>query len=147
MMLTSILPFGQNRTAKEIAKKMDDNAHGGKIKSSIKMTIIRPSWTRSMELKSQTDEEAYSLIQIISPAREKGISYLKREKDMWRFLPTVDRTIKMPPSMMMQSWMGSYFKNDDLMRQQSIVEDYTHKMLGKETLEGRACYKIEMTPK
>jgi outer membrane lipoprotein-sorting protein len=147
MMLISILSFGQNRTAKEVVKKMDDNAYGGKIKSSMKMTIIRPSWTRSMELKSWADEEAYSLILITSPAREKGISYLKREKEMWNFQPSIDRTIKMPPSMMMQSWMGSDFKNDDLVRQSSIVEDYTHKMLGKETLEGRACYKIELTPK
>jgi outer membrane lipoprotein-sorting protein len=100
-----------------------------------------------MELKSWADEEAYSLILITSPAREKGISYLKREKEMWNFQPSIDRTIKMPPSMMMQSWMGSDFKNDDLVRQSSIVEDYTHKMLGKETLEGRACYKIELTPK
>jgi outer membrane lipoprotein-sorting protein len=146
MMSISIFGFGQDMTAKEIIKKMDDNAFGGNIKSVMKMTIIRPSWTRSMELKSWADGEDYSLILVTSPAREKGITYLKREKEMWNFQPSIDRTIKMPPSMMMQSWMGSDFKNDDLVRQSSIVNDYSHKNLGKEKVAGRECYKVELIP-
>jgi len=145
-MSISIFSFGQDMTAKEIIKKMDDNAFGGKIKAKMKMTIVRPSWTRSMELKSWADGEDYSLILVTSPAREKGITTLKREKEMWNFQPSIDRTIKMPPSMMMQSWMGSDFKNDDLVRQSSTVNDYTHKNLGKETVAGRECYKVELIP-
>ena len=146
MISMSVLSIGQNLTAKEIVQKMDDNAFGGRLKSTMKMTIIRPTWTRTMALKSWADGDDYSLILITSPAREKGISYLKRAKEMWNFQPSIDRTVKMPPSMMMQSWMGSDFKNDDLVRQSSIVEDYTHKLLGKETIDGRECYKIEMVP-
>lgn len=139
--------FAQTLSGTEIIKKMDANAYGGRIASSMKMTIIRPSWTRTMEVKSWSDGSNYSLILITSPAREKGITYLKRDKEMWNFQPSIDRTIKMPPSMMMQSWMGSDFKNDDLVRQSSIVEDYTHKLLGKEKIESRECYKVELTPK
>ncbi len=146
MISMSVLSIGQNLTAKEIVQKMDENAFGGRLKSTMKMTIIRPTWTRTMALKSWADGDDYSLILITSPAREKGISYLKRAKEMWNFQPSIDRTVKMPPSMMMQSWMGSDFKNDDLVRQSSIVEDYTHKLLGKETIDGRECYKIEMVP-
>ena len=146
MISMSVLSIGQNLTAKEIVQKMDDNAFGGRLKSTMKMTIIRPTWTRTMALKSWADGDDYSLILITAPAREKGISYLKRAKEMWNFQPSIDRTVKMPPSMMMQSWMGSDFKNDDLVRQSSIVEDYTHKLLGKETIDGRECYKIEMVP-
>ena len=146
MISMSVLSIGQNLTAKEIVQKMDDNAFGGRLKSTMKMTIIRPTWTRTMALKSWADGDDYSLILITAPAREKGISYLKRAKEMWNFQPSIDRTVKMPPSMMMQSWMGSDFKNDDLVRQSSIVEDYTHKLLGKETIDGRECYKIEMIP-
>lgn len=146
MISMSVLSIGQNLTAKEIVQKMDENAFGGRLKSTMKMTIIRPTWTRTMALKSWADGDDYSLILITSPAREKGISYLKRAKEMWNFQPSIDRTVKMPPSMMMQSWMGSDFKNDDLVRQSSIVEDYTHKLLGKETIDGRECYKIEMIP-
>ena len=146
MISMSVLSIGQNLTAKEVVQKMDENAFGGRLKSTMKMTIIRPTWTRTMALKSWADGDDYSLILITSPAREKGISYLKRAKEMWNFQPSIDRTVKMPPSMMMQSWMGSDFKNDDLVRQSSIVEDYTHKLLGKETIDGRECYKIEMIP-
>ena len=146
MISMSVLSIGQNLTAKEIVQKMDENAFGGRLKSTMKMTIIRPTWTRTMALKSWADGDDYSLILITAPAREKGISYLKRAKEMWNFQPSIDRTVKMPPSMMMQSWMGSDFKNDDLVRQSSIVEDYTHKLLGKETIDGRECYKIEMVP-
>ena len=146
MISMSVLSIGQSLTAKEVVQKMDDNAFGGRLKSTMKMTIIRPTWTRTMALKSWADGDDYSLILITSPAREKGISYLKRAKEMWNFQPSIDRTVKMPPSMMMQSWMGSDFKNDDLVRQSSVVEDYTHKLLGKETIDGRECYKIEMVP-
>ena len=138
--------FAQDLTAKEIIRKMDDNSFGGRLKSSMKMTIIRPKWSRSMELKSWADGNDYSLILVTSPAREKGITYLKREKEMWNFQPSIDRTIKMPPSMMMQSWMGSDFKNDDLVRQSSVVIDYSHKILSNEKIEGLDCYKIQLIP-
>lgn len=137
----------QSQTALEIVQKMDDNAFGGRITAQMKMTIIRPKWTRSMELKSWADGADYSLILITAPAREKGIAYLKREREMWNFQPSIDRTIKMPPSMMMQSWMGSDFKNDDLVRQSSIIDDYSHQLLGKESIDGQLCYKIALTPK
>ncbi len=144
--LFGMLVFSYGQTAKEIVQKMDDNAFGGRLKSNARMTIVRPEWSRTMEFKSWADGSDYSLILVTAPAREKGIAYLKREKEMWNFQPSIDRTIKMPPSMMTQSWMGSDFKNDDLVRQSSVVNDYQHKLLGKETIEGRECYKIEMIP-
>ncbi|CAA6829907.1 MAG: Membrane protein [uncultured Aureispira sp.] len=144
--LFGMLAFSYGQTAKEVVQKMDDNAFGGRIKSNMKMTIVRPKWSRTMEFKSWADGADYSLILVTAPAREKGITYLKRAREMWNFQPSIDRTIKMPPSMMTQSWMGSDFKNDDLVRQSSVVKDYQHKMLGKETLDGRECYKIEMIP-
>lgn len=144
--LFGMLAFSYGQSAKEIVQKMDDNAFGGRIKSNMKMTIVRPEWSRTMEFKSWADGSDYSLILVTAPAREKGITYLKRAQEMWNFQPSIDRTIKMPPSMMTQSWMGSDFKNDDLVRQSSVVNDYQHKLLGKETIDGRECYKIEMIP-
>jgi outer membrane lipoprotein-sorting protein len=144
--LLGMVVFSYGQSAKEVVQKMDDNAFGGRLKSSMKMTIVRPKWSRAMEFKSWADGSDYSLILVTAPAREKGITYLKRDREMWNFQPSIDRTIKMPPSMMTQSWMGSDFKNDDLVRQSSVVNDYQHKLLGKETIEGRECYKIEMIP-
>jgi len=124
--LSSFESYAQELSALDIVKKMDDQAYGGYVSSHVKMTIIRPKWTRTMEMKSWSIGNDYSIIRIISPAREKGISYLKREREMWNYQPSIDRTIKLPASMMSQSWMGSDFKNDDLVRQSSIVNDYTH---------------------
>jgi outer membrane lipoprotein-sorting protein len=144
--LFSVSAFAQDISAQEIIEKMDDNSFGGRLKTNMKMTIIRPKWSRTMELKSWADGNDFSLILVTSPAREKGITYLKREKEMWNFQPSIDRTIKMPPSMMMQSWMGSDFKNDDLVRQSSVVIDYSHKLLTNEKIEGLDCYKIQLIP-
>lgn len=132
---------------KEILEKADEKIRGQTSQSEIKMTIVRPKYTREVVMKSWSSTDEFSLILVTSPARDKGTAFLKRKKEMWNWQPTIDRVIKMPPSMMSQSWMGSDFTNDDLVRQSSIVEDFTHKLLGSEVLEGYDCYKIELVPK
>lgn len=136
-----------NLTAKEIVKKSDDKLRGESNIAELKMTIVRPSWQREMTLKSWSLGDDYSLILVTGPARDKGTAFLKREEEMWNWQPTIDRTIKMPPSMMSQSWMGSDFTNDDLVRESSAVNDYTHKILSSEKIDGRDAWKIELTPK
>ncbi len=134
--------------ATDIVRKSDERARG--IQSSqgeMKMTIVRPSWSREISIKSWSKGTDYSLMLITGPPRDKGTAFLKRDKEIWNWQPSIDRSIKMPPSMMMQSWMGSDFTNDDLVRESSVVEDYTHNLLGKEEIDGRSCYKIEMIPK
>jgi outer membrane lipoprotein-sorting protein len=86
-------------------------------------------------------------VYVVSPAKDKGTVSLKIGNEMWNWLPSIERSIKVSPSMMMQSWMGSDFTNDDLIRQSSVVDDYDHVLLGEETLQGIACYKVELTPK
>ncbi len=138
---------GKSLTAKEIVQKADAKARGEYSIGEIKMTIVRPTWSREMTMKSWSRGTEYALILVTAPARDKGTAFLKREKEIWNWQPSIDRTIKLPPSMMMQSWMGSDFTNDDLIRESSIVEDYTHKLAASETIEGRECYKVELTPK
>jgi outer membrane lipoprotein-sorting protein len=111
------------------------------------MTIERPSWTRAVSMKSWSKGTDYYLILITEPARDKGQVFLKRLADMWNFMPSINRMIKIPPSMMSQSWMGSDFTNNDLVKMNSLVEDYTHKILGEENVGGYDCYKIELIPK
>ena len=89
----------------------------------------------------------YYMILITAPAREKGQVFLKRENEMWNWVPSINKIIKIPPSMMAQSWMGSDFTNDDLLKESSIVIDYDHKIIGNDTIEGFDCYKIELIPK
>ena len=135
--------YTQDLSALEVVKRMDEQAYGGHVSSHVKMTIERPKWTRTMEMKSWSIGNDFSIILITSPAREKGISYLKREREMWNYQPTIDRVIKLPASMMSQSWMGSDFKNDDLVRQSSIVNDYTHSFSNSQS-DGH--YVIESIP-
>lgn len=136
----------QTLTAKEIVKKADDKSRGITSQGEMTMTIVRPAWTRSITMKSWQKGSKYSLILITAPAKDKGQVFLKIKTDMWNWFPSIDKMIKIPPSMMMQSWMGSDFTNDDLVRESSIVNDYTHKLLGKEMVREQNCYKIELTP-
>ena len=138
--------FAQTLSAKEIIQKADDKGRGKTSKGSMTLTIIRPDWTRSISLKSWTKGREYSLIYITSPAKEKGQVFLKRQKEMWNWVPSIERMIKIPPSMMMQSWMGSDYTNDDLVKESSLVVDYTQKLLGIEDVRGQKCYKVELTP-
>jgi len=139
--------FAQSVDALAIIKKADAKLRGETSNGTMKMTIVRPSWSREITMKSWSRGTDYSLILITAPARDKGAAFLKREKEIWNWQPTIDRTIKLPPSMMMQSWMGSDFTNDDLVRESSIVRDYTHKVMGEESLDGYTCHKIELIPK
>lgn len=113
----------------------------------MKMKIIRPSWSREITMKSWTKGETLALILITGPARDKGTAFLKRNKEIWNWQPSIDRVIKLPPSMMMQSWMGSDFTNDDLVQESSVIKDYTHRLIGAEKIADRDCYKIELIPK
>ncbi len=134
-------------TAREIVEKADEKMRGETSIGEMKMTIVRPTWQREIQMKTWSKGDDYGLILITAPARDKGAAFLKRGKEIWNWQPTIDRTIKLPPSMMMQSWMGSDFTNDDLVKQSSIVTDYEHTLLGSETVQGRECYKIQLIPK
>lgn len=139
------LTFSQS--AKEIVQKADELMRSNSSYSELKMTIAKPNWSRTMGMKVWALEPDYAMIYITEPARDKGTVTLKRKNEVWNWLPSAQRIIKIPPSMMLQSWMGSDFTNDDLVRQSSVVNDYNHKLIGEEKLNGYDCYKIEMIPK
>ncbi len=144
--ISSLTSFSQDAT--EIVIKANDKMNGEKSSYSImSMKIIRPTWERTISFKTWTMGTQYSLALVTAPAKEKGQAYLKRGNEMWNWNPSINRMIKLPPSMLSQGWLGSDFTNDDLLNQSSIVVDYTHKITGSETLQERECYKIELIPK
>lgn len=134
-------------SAKDIVQKSNDLIRSKSSYTELTLKIIKPDWSRKMKMKAWAIEPDYSLVYITDPARDKGTVTLKRKMEVWNYIPTVQRTIKIPPSMMLQSWMGSDFTNDDLVRQSSIVDDYEHNITGEENYEGYLCYKIELIPK
>ena len=134
-------------TASEIVRKADLQMRGESSYTETTMQIIRPDWTRTMSMKGWSKGADYSLVLVTAPARDKGSSSLKRNQEMWNWVPSIERVIKIAPSMLGQSWMGSDFTNDDLINQSSIVVDYTHVMLREEKFDDADCWVIESTPK
>ena len=133
-------------TAKEIIERSDDLMRGKTSYTEMSMTVTTPRYTRSFKMKAWTSGRERAFIVVLSPAREAGVTYLKIGREMWNYLPSVERTVKIPPSMMLQSWMGSDFTNDDLARADSLITDYQHRLVGEEAIDGAACWKIELTP-
>jgi len=139
--------YSQELTATEIIQKATDKVNGKSSIGSMKMTVVRPSWSREVTMKSWSMGDDYYLILITEPVKDKGQTFLKRETDMWNWMPSISKMIKIPPSMMSQSWMGSDFTNDDLVKMNSYVNQYTHKIIGEEVVESLNCYKLELIPK
>ena len=110
------------------------------------MTIHREDWERTQTLKVWTRGEKESLFTIIAPAKDRGNGTLKSDRNMWIFNPKVNRTIKLPPSMMSQAWMGSDFSNNDLAKSDTLIEDYSHRLIAFEEHEGKRVYVIESLP-
>jgi len=146
LMLSAEDILSQELTAIDIIKKADEKNRGESMQGTMSMTIVRPKWERSIVMKNWSKGEENFLIYIVSPAKEKGQVFLKVGKEMWNYVPTISRMIKIPPSMMMQSWMGSDFTNDDLVKQSSIVVDYDHNLIGEELIRDQNCYVIELIP-
>lgn len=137
----------QPLTAVQVINKADDKMRGESSQGEMTMTIVRPKYTRTISMKTWSKGEDYSMVYITAPAKEKGQVFLKRKMEMWNWVPSIERMVKIPPSMMMQSWMGSDYTNDDLVKQSSLVTDYTHKLLASEKIREQECYKVELTAK
>jgi outer membrane lipoprotein-sorting protein len=138
----------QSLSATDIVRKADEKFNGEKSSiMKMSMTIIRPTWQRKVEFKNWSLGRNYALTLITAPAKDVGQTFLKRGTEMWSWNPSISRLIKLPPSMMSQGWMGSDYTNDDVLKESSVVNDYTHEIIGEESVEGRLCYKIKMTAK
>lgn len=137
--------MGQDAT--EIVKTADARMRGKTSQALITIQTVRPGWTREMKVKTWMKGTDLAMILIQSPAKERGIVYLKRRKEVWNWLPSLEKIIKLPPSMMSQSWMGTDFTNDDLVKESSIVFDYTHQLIGDTVIAERDCYQVRMLPK
>ncbi len=137
---------GVDRTATEIVRDALNHWRGLSSQSEMTMTIHRPDWERSMSMESWTQGEKRSLVRVTAPRKDRGNGTLIDDNNMWTFSPKVNRVIKVPSSMMNQSWMGSDFSNKDISRTDDILEQYDHALLGKTELDGLTVYEIESIP-
>ncbi len=110
------------------------------------MNIHRSDWQRTMSMKVWTRGNKESLVRVTAPAKDAGNSTLLLDNDMWSYNPKINRVIKIPSSMMNQSWMGSDFSNNDLAKADDLIDQYRHTLLATETHNGHKLYVIEAVP-
>lgn len=132
--------------AKAIVQAAIDHWRGVSSYSEMTMTIHRPDWERSMSMRSWTKGDDSSLVRVTSPAKDAGNGTLILKDDMWSFSPKINRVVKVPSSMMGQSWMGSDFSNRDVAREDDILKQYDHHLLKTESIDGHKIYHIEAIP-
>lgn len=145
VLVTSISTYCQ--TAQEIIQKAEDLIKGKTAQGVIEMTVNTPDYKRTLKMESWWVGNQKALIEILSPRKEKGNKTLKIGNEMWSYLRNTETTIKIPPSMMLQSWNGSDFTNDDLVRESSLSDDYNQIIIAEEKLNDQQCYKIQLLPK
>lgn len=134
--------------ATEIIKKSEEAVRGDTQIASIEIVIKTRRWVRTLQMKSWENRlEKKSFSEIISPEKDAGNRFLLIDQDMRQYIPKLKKDIKISPSMMLQSWMGSDFTNDDIIKESSITKDYFHTLKGIEKVEGYECYKILLKPK
>ena len=115
--------------------------------SEMTMTIHRPDWQRTMSLQGWSSGSKKTLIRVTAPARDQGNATLVLDDNkVWSFSPKINRVIRIPSSMMNQSWMGSDFSNKDVSRTDEIVDKYTHTLLRTDQADGHKIYVIESIP-
>ena len=137
----------QAQTAREIIDRVDRLLRGESSRGRITMEITTEHWSRSLDMEIWSLGVQHSLVRVQSPAREAGTATLKAGQEVWNYLPRVDRTIKVPPSLMMGSWMGSHFTNDDLVKESQIVDDYDFEISFEGEREGVEVWEFQLTPR
>lgn len=133
--------------ATRLLEQAERNTLGKTFQGLIQMTVRKGASTRRIRMRIQTVGREKALVKIIEPAKDKGTGNLRLQLNLWQYLPNIERIVKIPTSLMLQSWMGSDFTNDDLVRTSSLVRDYTHQTLSKEKRGGFDTVKIECLPK
>lgn len=135
------------QTAEQIVKQAEDLLKGKTAHGVIEMKITTPDFERTLQMESWWIGNEKALIVIKSPKREQNNKTLKIKNEIWNYLKNTETTIKIPPSMMLQSWNGSDFTNDDLVRESSLADDYNQNLMAEEEISGEKCWKIELIPK
>jgi len=143
ILLLSLVSILFANEADEIIKKLDNNMRGVNVYMSMSMKVVSLKHERTMKLQSWSEGTKKSFTKIIYPPKDKGITFLSLDNEMWQYVPKIEKTIKIPPSMMLQNWMGSNLTNDDLVKQSSIIDDYDARVLKKDG----AIVTIELIPK
>jgi outer membrane lipoprotein-sorting protein len=132
--------------ADEIVRRMDELYRSQTSEALVEMEVITPNWQRTLRMRIWSRGMKDTFIRILEPKKEEGFATLRLGNEMWNYLPKAAKVLKIPPSMMMSSWMGSDFTNDDLVKEFTFVESYRFEMTTPEAPEPGLLY-VKCTPK
>jgi outer membrane lipoprotein-sorting protein len=128
--------------AREVIDEMEQLYRGDSSDATMTMQVQTPNYNRTLTLTAQSFGKEYGFYRIQAPKKDRGIATLKRDEEMWNYFPKINKVIKVPPSMMMGSWMGSDFTNDDLVKETQLINAYSLALIETEDQ-----YKVTLTPK
>jgi len=146
LLLGSPATLAGQPTARDLVQQAMDHWRGLTSHSEMTMTIHRPDWERSMTLESWSKGDKLSLVRVLEPKRDAGNATLLNGNSMWTFTPKINRVIKIPSSMMSQSWMGSDFSNKDIAKSTDIIDQYDHELTRVEERDGHTFYTVTAIP-
>ena len=140
----SVSPAGPTPDVETIIRTIDRVYRADSSYARLEMRIVTENWERTLDMECWSEGMDKTFIVINAPLKDKGITTLRVGNQMWNYFPKIDRVMKIPPSMMMGSWMGSDFTNDDLVKESTFLDDYTCRLI---TGEDPGCYYLELIPK
>lgn len=148
-LLLTLLPLAtmaQTPTPEDIIRKAMDHWRGVNSFGEMTMVIHRPEWERSMSMQAWTEGDKNTLVRVTAPARDAGNGTLLVDNSMWTYAPKINRVVKVPSSMMSQSWMGSDLSNKDISKSTDIIDQYDHTLLETRVLDGHDAWVIQSIP-
>ena len=134
------------QSAREIIDRVDRLMRGESSIARFTMDIQTENWDRSLTLRAWSLGTEHALIRVEAPQKEAGTATLRADQEVWNYLPRVDRTLKLPSSMMAGSWMGSHFTNDDLVKESRLVDDYEIEIEFEGTRDGVDVWEFLLVP-
>ena len=146
LLLFSLPAHTEELTARDLVQKAMDHWRGLTSYGESTMTIHRPDWERSMSMKSWSKGDNISLVRVTAPTKDAGNGTLLIDSNMWTYTPKINRVIKVPSSMMSQSWMGSDFSNKDIAKSTDIIDQYDHELTAREEIDGHIHYSVTSIP-
>lgn len=145
--LAAVSPLGAQPDPRGIVDRVDHLLRGASSRGTVTMQIVTRQWSRALDLSIWSLGNDYALIRVTAPAKEAGTATLKVKNDVWNYLPRVDRTIRIPPSLMSGAWMGSHFTNDDLVKETRLIDDYDVSLAYDGDRGGTRVWELALTPK
>jgi outer membrane lipoprotein-sorting protein len=142
LLCLSLPALASEERAREIIDEMEQLYRGESSDATMTMQVQTPNYNRTLTLTAQSFGKDYGFYRIQAPKKDRGIATLKRDEEMWNYFPKINKVIKVPPSMMMGSWMGSDFTNDDLVKETQLINAYSLALIETEDQ-----YKVTLTPK